>query len=62
MSYVNAKASCKLLRDVGCDNEVLRRLRSDSISLFAEDNPSVQRLIENAAIADNLKAAFRIGF
>ena len=62
VSYVNAKASSKLLRNVGCSEEVVGCLRSDSIPLFAEDNPSVQGLIENAAIAGNLKAVFRIGF
>ena len=52
VSYVNTKASCKLLRDVGSEGEVLRRLRSDSIPLFADDNPSVQRLIEDAAMCN----------
>ena len=50
------------MRDVGSDGLVLRRLFSNSIPLFVEDNPSVQGLIEGAAMADSLRAIFRLGF
>ena len=44
VSYVNIKASCKLLRDAGCDSGVSQCLHCNSIPLFAEEYPSVQRL------------------
>ena len=62
VSYVNAKASCKLLRDVGSDGVVLLDLHCGVIPLFAEDEPRVQKLLEDDAVAGNLRAIFRIGF
>ena len=62
VSYVNAKASCKLLRDVGSDGVVFHDLHCGVIPLFVEDEPRVQKLLEDAAVAGNLRAIFRIGF
>ena len=58
ISFVNAKASCKLLRDVECERVVLRRLAITQISPFQEDNFFVERILNLACVAKNMKAIF----
>lgn len=61
-SYVRAKASCKLLRDIGEENGVLKHLSINHIPLFAEVNNEPVRRVTNVLLeAGNMSVVLRIG-
>lgn len=62
VSFVNAKASCRLLCDIGWEKTVMTHFECSLIPLFAEENLFVEHVLNVAIVAVNTKALFQLRF
>ena len=58
-SFINAKATCKTLRDVGERACVVKEAAIRELPMLCEvGNPSIERVLDSALIAGNYQALF----